>query len=211
VQPTPPGWYLDPYGRPQLWRWFTGRVWTEWVSADPRVPPPTPQPVLAPDDAGRVHAGGLSVPALGDPWRAAPPYLDLEDEIGQELVVAASGRGPYVACVFLGRLPDRFGYAGPDDLEVAGTALADDLIRLYYPHGHPHERVVVTEPLDGRPSWRTEVALDIEDEHLDFEREDALIALVDRGDGTAGVLYASLPVREPVPAPAEVLGLVRAD
>jgi len=211
VQPTPPGWYLDPYGRPQLWRWFTGRVWTEWVSADPKVPPPTPQPVLEPDEAGRVHAGGLSVPALGEPWRAAPPYLDVEGELGQELVVAESGRGPYVACLFLGTLPERFGYAGPDDLGRTGTELTDDLIRLYYPHEHPHDRTVIEESVDGHPAWRTELTLDIDDDHLAFEREDALIALVDIGDGTAGVVYASLPVQEPVPSVADTLAMIRAD
>jgi len=205
VQPTPPGWYLDPYGRPQLWRWFTGRVFTDYVSADPRIPPPTPLPELAPDQDGRVHGGGLSFPVLPEPWRPAPAYLDAEEEVGQQLVVAPSGRGPYVACVFISALPSTFGYAGPEDLPAAGLACADELLRTYYPHEHPTARETFAHTVDGHPAWRTEVALDIDDEHLPFSREDALVVVVDRGDGTAGLLYASLPVVEPVPSVAEVL------
>lgn len=209
MQPTPPGWYLDPYGRPQLWRWFTGRVYTEYVSADPRVPSPTPPPALEPDADGRVHGGGLSFPALPEPWRAAPPYLDVDDEVGQELVVAPSGRGPYVACVFLAALPERFGYAGPDDLDAAGQACADELLVTYYPHQHPTDRRSVTQEIDGHAAWRTEVVLEIDDEHLPFAREDALVVLVDLGNGSAGLLYASLPDVEQVPSIAEVLDRLR--
>jgi len=209
VQPTAPGWYLDPYGRPQLWRWFTGRVYTDFVSADPRVPSPTPPLRLEPDADGRVHGGGLSFPALSEPWRAAPPYLDADDEVGQELVVAPSGRGPYVACVFLAALPERFGYDGPDDLAAAGQACADELLLTYYPHEHPTERRTVIEEIDGHPAWRTEVVLEIDDEHLPFDREDALVVLVGLGDGNAGLLYASLPAVEQVPSIAEVLDGLR--
>jgi hypothetical protein len=205
VQPTAPGWYLDPFGRPQLWRWFTGRVYTDFVSADPRVPSPTPPPSLDPDEQGRVHGGGLTFPVLPEPWRPAPPYLDASDEVGQELVVAPSGRGPYVACIFLADLPAKFEYAGPTDLERAGSSCADELLVTYYPHEHPTVRETYTDPIDGRPAWRNEVRLDIDDEHLPFAREDALIIVVDRGDGTAGLLYASLPVIDPVPSVAEVL------
>lgn len=208
MQPTPPGWYLDPFGRPALWRWFTGRVWTDFVSADPSIPRPTPMPALQPDEHGLVHGGGLTFPVLADPWRAAPPYLDVDDEVGQELVVAASGRGPYVACVFLAALPARFGYTGPAGLEAAGTACADELIKTYYPHEHPRSRTVVTYEVDGRPAWRTEVSLDIDDEHLTFANEDALVLLVDLvgPDGPkAGLAYASLPEVEPVPSISDVL------
>ena len=209
MQPTPPGWYLDPYGRPQLWRWFTGRVFTDHVSADPRVPPPTPIPVLAPDEDDRVHGGGLSFPVLPEPWRPAPPYLDADDEVGQELVVAPSGRGPYVACVFLAALPARFPYAGPDDLATVGPALTDELLRTYYPHEHPTAREELTADVDGRPAWRAEVELAIDDVLLPFEREDALVVVVDRGDGTAGMTYASLPGVPPVPSVADVLDRLR--
>jgi len=211
VQPTPPGWYLDPYGRPQLWRWFTGRVYTDFVSADPRVPAPTPPSALDPDENGLVHGGGLTFPVLPEPWRPAPPYLDAADEVGQELVVAPSGRGPYVACVFLAALPEKYRYAGPADLEAAGSACAEDLLRTYYPHEHPTAREPFTEPIGGRAAWRTEVGLDIDDELLPFAREEALIVVVDRGDGTAGLLYASLPVVEPVPRAAEVLARLGVD
>lgn len=205
MQPTPPGWYLDPYGRPQLWRWFTGRVFTDYVSADPRIPSPTGPPVLTADDDGRMRGGGLSFPVLPAPWRPAPAYLDAADEVGQELVVAPSGRGPYVACVFLAALPDRFDYSGPADLVTAGTACTDELLITYYPHEHPTARNGSAFEVDDHAAWRCEVALAIDDELLPFAREDALVVLVDRGDGTAGLLYASLPVVDPVPSLVEVL------
>ena len=209
MQPTAPGWYLDPYGRPQLWRWFTGRVFTDHVSAAPRAPAPTPAPAHEPDQDGRVRGGGLTFPVLPEPWRPAPAYLDAENQVGQELVVAPSGRGPYVACVFLARLPERYGYAGADGLATAGQACAEELLRTYYPHEHPTSRETITDAVGGRPAWRTEVVLDIDDPHLTFTREDALVVLVDRGDGSAGLLYASLPVLEPVPTVADVLGALR--
>lgn len=165
-------------------------------------------PTLHPDERGRVHGGGLSFPVLAEPWRPAPPYLDAADEVGQELVVAASGRGPYVACVFLAALPARFTYTGQADLEAAGTACADELIGTYYPHEHPRSRSVVTGEIGGRPSWRTEVSLDIDDEHLAFTNENALVVLVDLvgSDGPmAGLAYASLPEVEPVPSTSDVL------
>lgn len=211
MQPTPPGWYLDPFGRPALWRWFTGRVWTDFVSADPTIPRPTPMPVLEPDEHGRVHGGGLTFPVLPeDLWRPASPYLDADDETGQEMVVAASGRGPYVACVFLAALPERFDYTGPSDLERTGTAFTEELIKAFYPHEHPRSRDVMTDDIDGRPAWRTEVALDIDDQYLSFTNEYVLVALVDVVDGdgqpSAGVAYASLPEVDAVPSVADVLG-----
>jgi len=224
MQPTPPGWYLDPFGQPALWRWFDGRHWTRDLSADPKSPPPPPTTTPVSPTDGRYHSGRLSSAAI-DGWAPAPAYLDLDTEVGQQLVVGRSGRGPYVACVFLGALPARFatapdqpnqpdkpaGPAEPDgDLAAAGQSYADHLLGTYYPHESQTGHVESTDALHGRPTWSTRVTMHIDDPSLDFEREDVALVLVDLDD-SIGVLYASLPVNDGVPSVDDVVGDLRID
>ena len=35
-----PGWYADPSGRSETYRWWDGGVWTRWLSEDPTAPAP---------------------------------------------------------------------------------------------------------------------------------------------------------------------------
>jgi hypothetical protein len=212
MQPTPPAWYLDPFGQPALWRWFDGRHWTRDLSADPKSPPPPPTSTPASPTDGRYHSGRLSCAAI-DGWAAAPAYLDLDAEVGQQLVVGRSNRGPYVACVFLGALPAHF-ETGPvragGDLAAAGQRYTDHLLGTYYPHETQSGHAETTDPVDGQPAWSTRVTMHIDDPTLTFETEDVTVVLVEL-DGSAGVLYASLPVTDGVPPVDEVVGDLRID
>lgn len=40
MQIEKPGWYPDPSGRSDLYRWWTGNGWTNWMSSDSQAPPP---------------------------------------------------------------------------------------------------------------------------------------------------------------------------
>jgi hypothetical protein len=206
MQPTPLGWYWDPGNRPGLFRWWDGHAWTNDLTARHDTPPPRPPDLPEADEDGRFRSAALSFPRLPDPWTPSPPYTDLGDARGQELVVGKTPRGPYLASVVLGMLPEHVGYTGPDALEGSGTAYADRLLHTFYPHERPHDPPA-PEPTSygGRPAWQLVVPLDIDDDNLDFAWEDAVLVLVALDGAQAGVLFASLPRVPDVPGAAEVL------
>lgn len=205
MQPTPPGWYWDPGNRPGLFRWWDGHAWSGELTPDRNDPPPRQPDLPAPDADGRFRAGGLSFPALPDPWRPCLGYPDIDGVQGQEIVVGKTARGPYLGAIFIGGLPASFEYAGTDDLDAAGLAFAGAMLQTYYPHEHPHASLA-PEPatVDGRPAWRLAVPLDVEDPALPFTAEEALFVLVDIENARPGVLFASLPGVDGVPNVGEV-------
>lgn len=209
MQPTPPGWYWDPGNRPGLFRWWNGRAWSSELTPDRTDPPPHSPELPAPDADGRFRSGGLSFPALPEPWRPCPGYPDIDDVRGQELVVGKTPRGPYLAAVFIGGLPAFVEHDGDldGDLDGAGMAFANAMLRTYYPHEHPHASLA-PEPatVDDRRAWRLAVPLDVDDPALPFTTEEALFVLVDVSDERSGVLFASLPGVDGVPSAQEVFG-----
>ncbi|MGH3647228.1 MAG: hypothetical protein ACRDTM_08630 [Micromonosporaceae bacterium] len=111
-------------------------------------------------------------------------------------------RGPYIAGIFIGGLPARFGYAGPDDLDRVGRAFAGEMLETYYPHESPRGSLEpVVRTLDGHQSWHAALALEVDDSNLGFGREEAAFAVVDFGE-RAAAFYASLPDVEKVPTAA---------
>ena len=190
MQPTQPGWYWDPQGMPNLFRWWDGEKWTDHVSPIRNVGPPEESRPVLPGDDGRYHAGGLSCARLPAPWTWCPDYPHLLDGIGQQVVVGKTPRGDYIGSVFIGGLP--YEYRG-DDLDAMGTAFAADMLETFYAHETPHEHPGPTAvDIEGRQAWQLTVPLDVKDDHLGFAREDAVFVLVAVGD-RPGVLYASLP------------------
>lgn len=60
------GWYPDPGGRPDRYRYWDGRSWSEETATDPADPPPgSPgRPRIAPTDDRRYNGAALGVAAL---------------------------------------------------------------------------------------------------------------------------------------------------
>ncbi len=199
MQPMQPGWYWDPQGMPNLFRWWNGESWTDHVSPIRTVGPPVAVTARTPSEDGRFHAGGLSCAAQPDPWTWCPDYPHLDDAIGQQVVVGHTPRGDYIGCVFIGRLPDE--YVG-DDLDATGTAFSSAMLETFYAHETPlGQPEPTTGDVDGHQTWRLVVPMDVKDDHLGFARENVLFVLVDL-DGRPGVLYASLPDVTDVPMPS---------
>jgi hypothetical protein len=96
-----PGWYPDPAGTPELYRWWDGGDWTEAISESPRAPSPRLHSPARPEDAleRRRPSRFRSVVAL-----LVCLALFLSATIGLGLViwqdgpgVQRTGRGPLAA------------------------------------------------------------------------------------------------------------------
>lgn len=88
-----PGWYADPSGSRGTFRWWDGRAWTRWLSADAEAAPPSEAPEAAPVPAAApagaadttVPAGPAPAPA---PAAATPEPVAAEPRVGLPLAVA---------------------------------------------------------------------------------------------------------------------------
>ncbi|MFL6090957.1 MAG: DUF2510 domain-containing protein [Aeromicrobium sp.] len=202
MQPTHAGWYWDPTGRPGLFRWWDGVVWTRHVTPDRTDPAPEPLRLAAADDDGLLHAGRLAFPLLPEPWRQCPAYPGFTDAVAQERGVGRTGRGEYDALVVIGSVPERL-QAGSSQ-EIAETLCAE-ILSTFYPAERPAGPTTGIEvDVDGHTAWRLDVRLDVDDTALEFAREDLLLVVLDDA-----VLYASLPDAPGVPAADDIVGQLR--
>jgi hypothetical protein len=69
---TVSGWFADPGGKVNTFRWWDGEAWTRWLSADPSAPDPGPEPqpietTPKPAVADPVPADPLDLAALPPP------------------------------------------------------------------------------------------------------------------------------------------------
>jgi hypothetical protein len=170
-----PGWYPDPAGTPELYRWWDGGDWTEAISESPRAPSPRLHSPARPEDelVRRRHSPLRSVVAL-----LLCVALFLSATVGLGLVIwqdgprldrgsRAPGGGPAVpdrTAAAVGRLDERSRVAtvgtasltlpadpyvlSPDPMRVPG------LLDAFFSANAPvHERY------DGRRSWYATVLL----------------------------------------------------
>lgn len=199
MQPTHAGWYWDPNGRPGLFRWWDGVQWTRHVTPDRTDPSPAPfQPAQA-DADGILWAGRIGIPALPEPWRQCPAYPGFSDSIAQERGVGRTHRGEYDALVVIGAVPERL---QTGSAAAIGEALCAEILRTFYPAERPAGSPAgALFDADGNEAWRIDVRLDVDDDTLDFGREDLLLVVIELATGHQ-VLYASLP---------DVDGVLRSD
>lgn len=199
MQPTHAGWYWDPNGRPGLFRWWDGVHWTRHVTPDRTDPSPAPfQPAQA-DADGILWAGRIGIPALPEPWRQCPAYPGFSDSIAQERGVGRTHRGEYDALVVIGAVPERL---QTGSAAAIGEALCAEILRTFYPAERPAGSPAgALFDADGNEAWRIDVRLDVDDDTLDFGREDLLLVVIELATGHQ-VLYASLP---------DVDGVLRSD
>ncbi|SDR68805.1 Protein of unknown function [Friedmanniella luteola] len=88
-----PGWYADPSGSADVFRWWDGAAWSRWLSRDATVGPPEQAPTLAPpvdpaDAAGPPPTPPAGVPA--DPSASAGPPAAAPGPAGVRLPVAVA-------------------------------------------------------------------------------------------------------------------------
>jgi hypothetical protein len=195
MQPTHAGWYWDPNGRPGLFRWWDGVEWTRYVTPDRNDPSPAPFRPAEPDSDGILWADDLGFPALPEPWVQCPAYPGFSNSIAQERGVGRTHRGEYDALVVIGSAPERLQTGSP---AAIGEALCAEILRTFYPEERPAGSPTGAQfDASGHDAWRLDVQLDVNDEDLDFRREDLLLVVVDLPAGPQ-VLYASLPQVEGV-------------
>jgi len=113
--------------------------------------------------------------------------------------VGRTHRGEYDALIVIGSVPERLHTGSP---AAIGEALCAEILRTFYPEEQPAGPPAgALFEAGGNDAWRIDVRLDVNDEDLEFAREDLLLIVVDRTSGPQ-VLYASLP---------EVDGVMRSD
>jgi hypothetical protein len=206
MQPTHAGWYWDPTGRPGLFRWWDGVVWTRHVTPDRTDPAPEPMAVREPDADGILWAGALGFPALQDPWRQCPAYPGFGEAVAQERAVGRTPRGEYDALVVLGSVPERI---PGESCEALANALCEEILRTFYPAERPiappsGSSLAVAE----HEAWRTDVHLSVHDPTLSFELEELMLIVAAMPAGWQ-VLYASLPRVDEVLTTDEVAAMLR--
>ena len=173
-----PGWYPDPAGTPDLYRWWDGGDWTEAISESPRAPSPRTQHPADPEDDLRTRRPSRfrSVVAL-----VVCLALFLSATVGLGLAiwqdppgVKRSLAGRAGAAVSPGALPDRGAEVGRLDertrqasVGAASMTLPD---RPYQPSAEPMQvpgllevfflaSAPVHEGYDGHRSWSSAVLL----------------------------------------------------
>jgi hypothetical protein len=199
MQPTHAGWYWDPNGRPGLFRWWDGVRWTRHVTPDRTDPSPAPFQPAQPDTDGILWAGRIGFPALPEPWHQCPAYPGFSESIAQERGVGRTHRGEYDALVVIGAVPERL---QTGSAAAIGEALCAEILRTFYPAERPAGSPAgALFDADGNEAWRIDVRLDVDDDTLDFGREDLLLVVIELATGHQ-VLYASLP---------DVDGVLRSD
>lgn len=173
--------------------------WTRHVTPDRTDPSPAPfQPAQA-DADGILWAGRIGFPALPEPWRQCPAYPGFSDSIAQERGVGRTHRGEYDALVVIGAVPERL---QTGSAAAIGEALCAEILRTFYPAERPAGSPAgALFDADGNEAWRIDVRLEVEDDTLDFGREDLLLVVIELATGHQ-VLYASLP---------DVHGVLRSD
>ena len=151
---------------------------------------PDPQP-----GDGRVHAGKLSYPQLGDP--GSEPSSESRVACGRGVLIQevqtekGNAQGGWFAAVLLGGLVAGDGFFSPQDGAqvvvkcVSGTFYGDSAVRR---EDIRNEKMTV----DGHDGWIVETQLHFNVKDIEAKSERVIIVIVDTGDDS-GLFYASIP------------------
>ena len=172
-----PGWYPDPAGTPDLYRWWDGGDWTEAISESPRAPSPRTHHLAGPEDdlprrrASRFRSAVALVLCLAlflsatvglglAIWRDPPP---VKRSSGPPSGSTSPDTTP-AAQATVGRLDERtreatVGAASmtlPDQPYVlsADPMQVPDLLEVFFLASAP-----VHQSYDGHPGWSSAVLL----------------------------------------------------
>lgn len=175
-----------------------------------RVESAPPQPA-----DGRVHGGRLSYPLLGAPWSAPVPEDDVpfgRAVLRQSVLIERAGLQEWLAAVLIGQLTAGDGFFSPKDGAaivvrcVTGTFYgASEVTRV--------DRLNQAMTVDGHDAWLIESELGFDVPGIRAKHELLIVVIVDTGDGTAGLFYASIPENAPqlVPPARDALAALKVD
>ncbi|MET1006292.1 MAG: hypothetical protein ABWX96_12135, partial [Propionibacteriaceae bacterium] len=154
---------------------------------------PLPQP-----GDGRVHGGKLSYPLLGSPW--SPPEPNFEVAFGRgvlmQSVVIENGSPQWLAAVLIGQLMAGDGFFTPKD----GAAIVVKCVSgTFYGNSEVTRADKKNQAMkvDGHDAWLVESVLSFDVPGVQAKSELLIVVIVDTGDGTAGLFYASIPENAP--------------
>ena len=188
---APAGWFLDPAGTSETYRWWDGQGWTRWLSHDSASAPPVAVPPAAPSEAlaGRSVRIPLAVALVVGVVALALVAVGLTVVLTQDRIRTGPAVAPPSAAAPAGLLLDR-----------SARTLGVENVRLVLP-GPPYE--CDTEPRGMAPSFTSAIscAAPIHTDYADTDDwyastglgliEDSLVA---KGDlaRTARSVFASL-------------------
>lgn len=142
---------------------------------------------------GRVHGGPLSYPKLGTPW--SEPVPEGRIPFGRDVVdqqIQTEAESDWYAGVFVGRLMAGDGFFTPEEGSkivvrcIMGTFYGLNAV------GREDQRNVATT-VDGHDAWLVETHFTFDVAGVEAKGEWVMIVIVDVGDGSAGLFFASVP------------------
>jgi len=167
-------------------------------SSDVCPPQRTESPQPQPGD-GRVHGGRLSYPLLGPPWSAPQP----EDKVAfgrgvliQSVEIEKSGAQRWLAAVLIGELVAGDGFFAPKD----GAAIVVKCVSGTFYGGSEvtrEDKVNKSTTVDGHDAWVIESQLGFDVPGIKAKSELLIVVIVETGNGSAGLFYASIPENAP--------------
>lgn len=160
----------------------------------------TPKPHTA--GPGRTQGGKLSYPTLGSPWSSVMVETRVpfgRDVYGQSVMVENNydGRGSsWVASVVVGELVAGDGFFSPQD---GADIVARCVMGVFYADATLDRRDVTSRAItvDGHDAWMLEMHLGFNIPRLNEKGETAIIVIVDTGEESASLYYASIPDSRP--------------
>lgn len=151
---------------------------------------------------GRVQGGALSYPQLGAPWGPVAPEIRVpfgSDVWGQSVLLHSNydnSGSDWVASLIVGELVAGDGFFSPEKGAeivsrcVLGTFYSDaPLDRV--------DRVNQATTVDGHDAWVVEMHLAFDIRGLDETGETAIIVIVNTGEESSSLYYASIPDSRP--------------
>jgi len=177
----------------------TGPV--EQPSSDPCQAADAASPTAPPAAGERVTSGKLSVMRMPPPFQAPKP--DSRVPFGHDVQsmdapveTSADGRVSWVAGVLIARLLAGDGFYGP---EQGAKLVVTCITGVFYGEAEVTRDDVKDEAIevDGREAWLIESQLSFDVPGIRTKGELLIVAVVDTGDGEAGLFYASIPDTTP--------------
>lgn len=166
----------------------------------PRTIEVSPRPHTA--APGRVQGGALSYPQLGAPWGPVAPETRVpfgSDVWGQSVLLHSNydnGGSDWVASLIVGELVAGDGFFSP---EQGAEIVSRCVLGEFYSDAplNRTDRVNEATTVDGHDAWVVEMHLSFDIRGLNETGETAIIVIVNTGEESSSLYYASIPDSRP--------------